>query len=169
MPRLIGELLTIWLVNIITHVCITHLSTADSHCSQVPYKVYVLCTALCRIVSIQRQYSCHKLAHCGTLSYTCVRKTSFCLFSVGEWYSFNWVARTKFDSLLKVGWLAELSFRVIFWTVLSWAVSHFCTVMCTLSLNFGLAFVVISFSTIVYRHFVASFWRVLWTFLVIIH
>jgi len=36
-PRLIGELLTIWLVNIITHVCITHMSSAESHCSQVAY------------------------------------------------------------------------------------------------------------------------------------
>jgi len=42
MPRLIGELLTIWLVNFITHICITHLATADNQCPQVARELAVL-------------------------------------------------------------------------------------------------------------------------------
>lgn len=34
MPRLIGELLTIWLVNIITHVCVSYLPAGDNQCPQ---------------------------------------------------------------------------------------------------------------------------------------
>jgi len=35
MPRLIGELLTIWLVNLLTHIINTHLASDDRQCTQV--------------------------------------------------------------------------------------------------------------------------------------
>jgi len=35
-PRLIGELMTIWLVNILSHIINTHLVSADHQYSQVP-------------------------------------------------------------------------------------------------------------------------------------
>jgi len=36
-PRLIGELLTIWLVNVLTHIVNTHVVTVDQQHSQVIY------------------------------------------------------------------------------------------------------------------------------------